>query len=258
MYNFVIPIKHIDLIKDMESHRNYLIQLIDSVHIQNCQKKIWVVCPSEYRIKDDRIKIIRLDLSKPEQSYARTDRLQYYRQIRLDKGARIKQVYNRINDCEWIIPLDDDDLLHRNYSEEVRNCKGDIFVIGAGYKWYPKTKALVLTNRFNEYCGTSIGFKKSLARKYENNDNLLELIGSHSEFLKIYKNIEKIDVPVVLYRLDNENSSQEVINKNESIINKIRKSAALVKAKYLYNEKKITGKEYEYLMVNFLCHRDKN
>jgi hypothetical protein len=254
MYNFVIPIKHTDLINDINEHKKYLSELLASIknNIKNNEINIFLVCPDDYVYIDESINIVKVNYPKPDQNLAKIDVKKYYQQFRIDKGSKIFEVYEKIKDEEWIIPLDDDDLISKNYMNVIKKINKDIFIIECGYKWYPLKKVLEKEERIDKFCGSTIGFRKKIMKKYEIRNDFIEILGSHSMLKQHENDYIKIKKFLVLWRLENSNSSQELLWKNLSVYKKIKKYIYLMSQSLLKNRYK--GSKYkEILNRDFKC-----
>jgi hypothetical protein len=254
MINFIIPVKHTGLIQNKKKHKEYLAQLIKSIVSQEPKiAKVWLVCPSDYEIgvgiENYNIDVIRLDRDMPNQDYAANNIKKYFQQFRIDKGSKIYEVYKKLDTNDWIIPLDDDDIIRNDYINTIKSIHDSFFVIKKGYKWYPESRCLIKLDKFDSYCGTSIGFKKSVIKKYETYDDFIEILGSHNLLKKYERKYIEINKRLVLWRLENLNSSQELLNAKKNMFGKIK--FFVRECLSYFGNKRIRNKKYEKIISEF-------
>ncbi len=209
---FVIPIRHPDGVHDRSAQLAYLRSTLASLAAQTCGDWTATLVVNEAQVLPDlpeRVRVRTVELPPNTALAAATTRDAYFEALRADKGQRIAAGLADVGENDLIMPVDEDDLVHRDLVGFVLGQPpGPGWVIDRGYWWETGSRLLSLQDRFNSRCGTSLlvppGHYAHFAGGLGPRDAIQEL-GSHK---LIFKRRPKqlpdwrpVPFPAAIYRL---------------------------------------------------------
>lgn len=213
--NFIIPIRHQDSADNWQALVNNLQQLINS--IKNQTSPNWhctIICNTGADIPsfdDQKITVLNVDFPVNKLYEINTDDLEsHYEAIRADKGKRILTGLIN-NNCEFVMFVDDDDLLHHKIVEYVEhNIDENGWYFDDGFIWREGSLSVVKRSGFNHICGTSHIVKANLLTvnstfEANNLSYIKTMFGSHihlsNELKKQGKPLKKLPFIGAIYRI---------------------------------------------------------
>lgn len=253
--NFIIPIKKPQMIVDRTGFKKLLSRTLASVDAQAGDKKIWIAAspdtplpklPENTRVVE--VPETGVDVSKAE------NRADYYRLVRADKGARVRAaIANVTNNRDYVMVVDDDDILHRGLGAFVHETNVASYLITKGFMHNVDTGELFRMDDFNQSCGTSVITFRGLYRyrgkpsEVPSEQTIAEL-GSH---LILPKKIADRGWPLVevpfraaIYSTGNANATQRVIREKFGARSTAEYSRALADLSVTREERAYIRKEF--------------
>lgn len=219
MINFIIPVRHHEMMISQEKTISNLNDLIFSLNSQTSdQWRAYLVCNAAFcttnLVTSKGLKKITVDFP-PNNDLASFEHIgEYYEKFRIDKGRRISMAIELISKEEFVMVLDDDDILHRKAVEILNHQSenSEMLIVSKGYTYDDETTIFRKLDDFHQYCGSSICVKAdrySYVKNYEGTiENIAEL-GSHKLTYNNLKNAGYVEIAdrIVSYRVNHANAS---------------------------------------------------
>lgn len=220
MFNFIIAIRHPSTVADKQKQLKHLTITLESINSQTNQDfKVFIVgnCGQQLPLLPPRFHFIEVNFPPPQEKkfYSHVD--EYYNMIRWDKGRRISQAISIIPSNEYVMVVDDDDLVSNKIVEFVLSHNQQCgWYVKKGYSLDDETKRIRLLDHFQNICGTSIIVPCNYyAYKNTASESDIPEVGSHKLITQRYKlNKEILPLPfrAAIYRMGHSNASQVVVN----------------------------------------------
>ncbi len=160
MLRFVIPIRHPNQVTDIEEQRGILRQTIDCLKLQKGdQWQAIIVANPGTPIPDlpPQISVKWVDIA-PNEGFAKaTTRQEFFEVVRDDKGQRLLEGVRDIGPDDYVMVVDDDDLIDPSLASFVLDqpLRNGWFVEN-GYRWNTTTGEVLDMSGFHMSCGTCL------------------------------------------------------------------------------------------------------
>lgn len=222
MINFIIPIRHPSQVKSVEQQKQILMQTVRSIEAQSSsQWRCVIVANREMDLPElpNGFYIKWVDF-EPNQKFKNVNNLQeFYEAVRSDKGLRVLEAAKDVKSDEYIMVIDDDDLIHRNLVDYVTANHGLNWYVGDGYRWNSNRNTIDKLDSFHRKCGTSLIVKVNDYLFYEEaissgeiTEKSIDELGSHILiFDRCKTNFSKIPFRAAIYRCNHANASQKIV-----------------------------------------------
>ncbi|MEE4207725.1 MAG: hypothetical protein V2I43_00480 [Parvularcula sp.] len=222
--DFVIPVRHPSMVKDKGLQLDIMAQTFASLAAQTADGWSAIVVANKGDVLPELPLGFRVEWVDypPAAGYDDVDSLNdYYAAVRQDKGRRVLAAARTIDPRDYMMVVDDDDLLSNRLVDFVRRQpERNGWVINLGYAWVAEQNMLRKVNDFHTSCGTSLIIRADFFRfaeqtPGEEDDAAIEELGSHKIVVKRASAagtpFEFIPFPAGIYRYNHPNATQREI-----------------------------------------------
>jgi hypothetical protein len=159
-FKFIVPIRHPENVRDKDDQRRCLAQTLASLDAQTDRDfEILIVASDGQELPDlpERARVTHVSLPPNGVIEKATSLNEIYESIRIDKGRRVHAAFAAVGARDWVMVVDDDDLVSRRLVEEHRRLdRSKGWYIKDGYLWADGSRWLTTSDAFFEKCGTSL------------------------------------------------------------------------------------------------------
>lgn len=189
--NFIIPVRHPDMVTDRDGQFRRLKQLILSISAQSSDAWQAIFCVNHGQVLPELPKnfhVVHVDFPPNQAAKDAKDGRSFYDAIALDKGRRIAAALELVGPDDLIMPADDDDFLHRDLVAHVLSDDwAGGWIIDRGYVWRTDSTLLRRLDGLHWICGTSILAPKKMYSYFSDpaadKETALQELGNHKAML---------------------------------------------------------------------------
>ena len=225
--NFIIPIRHPDLVVDKEKQYKYLNSTFFSISQQNdLRYAVYVVGNSNQVLPPlpPKFKFVPVEYLKPE-NYVNTLGIpmnleNYYISVQRDKGKRVCAALDLIQDMNsYVMVVDDDDFISNSLVQYILKQKSQTgLFITKGFRYNSSRNTFEKMKSFYKVCGTSIIVPityYSYMQRDIDVDYAIREAGSHVLIVEKIRTHSLPFAPIpfyaAIYRNENINSTQPIV-----------------------------------------------
>lgn len=268
-FNFIVPIRHPASVACRSLQHTALEHLFASLSGQRDRRFLCHVVVNPEQILPPLPPFVRrIEINLPPNDALASAKTvaESYRAIRADKGARVRAAFSKIHSDDYIMVVDDDDLIsNRLVSFILGQPTRNPWVIDKGYAWEDDSSSVYEIDQFHRLCGSSLivpahHYKQAklsaLSSESDIQDALHEL-GSH--MLIVNASVQggkvtfnRIPFRAAIYRRGHDNSSEKNLKGNRSVVlrwskHKLQNAAHKISDNFFFQSKgSITGPARTY------------
>lgn len=218
---FVIPIRHPDRVRDRAQQLDFLKQTLRSIEAQETPGWKGTIVANHGQILPDLpvgFRTIFVDYPPTASVDDATSIDSYYDGVREDKGRRVLAALIDAQADDFVMIVDDDDLISRKIAGFVQSNDAESgWYIANGYSWDGASPFMVPQPKFHELCGTSLIVKARCFRffgkaaPHADIDAVKELGSHHLIFRKLASGsapLAPLPFPAAVYRRVGANTTQ--------------------------------------------------